>query len=122
MRYFNVKVNGKRYEVEVEEVGGSNSHTSSSQVVQVAPQAIVEANADKPSMSGSINIEAPMQGKIIAIKVSEGEIIKEGDVVAVLEAMKMENEITASKGGVVVSIEVASGQMVEVGDVIISLE
>ncbi len=117
MRYFNVRVNGKNYEVEVEEVAtkGTGSPAMPSPVVESAP---------KPSSStkGRINVEAPMQGKIIAIKVREGEIIKEGDVVAVLEAMKMENEITAAKGGTVVSIEASSGQMVEVGDVIISLD
>ncbi len=116
MKYFNVRVNGKLYEVEVEEVGsGSNNVVrKSSKPMQV--------NESKPVSSGSISIEAPMQGKLIAVKVTEGEIVKEGDVVAVLEAMKMENEITASKNGTVISIEATSGQMVDVGDVIITLE
>ncbi len=115
MKYFNVKVNGKIYEVEVEEVASAGAKSGK---MQESPRPI---KADKPRQSGRINIEAPMQGKIIAVKVSEGDTIKEGDVVAVLEAMKMENEITASKAGVVASIQATSGQMVDVGDVIISL-
>ncbi len=115
MKYFNVKVNGKIYEVEVEEVAAAGAKASN--MVESSSPVKVE----KPRQNGRINIEAPMQGKIIAVKVAEGDNIKEGDVVAILEAMKMENEITASKSGVVASIQATSGQMVDVGDVIISL-
>jgi biotin carboxyl carrier protein len=68
-----------------------------------------------------VKLEAPMQGKIVAVKVSAGQAVQEGDVIAVLEAMKMENEIVAPQAGTVASVNVAAGQTVEAGDLIASL-
>lgn len=117
MRKFNVTVNGNTYEVEVEEVGG---------LVKAAPVASTTVpdtskTPAAPVSSGNIKIEAPMQGKIVDIKVSEGEMVKAGDVVAILEAMKMENEVVAPEAGTIASINAATGQSVNAGDVIITL-
>ncbi len=127
MRKFQVTVNGNTYEVEVEEIaGGSKVISAPVQAVQAAP--IKKAAPQKPvpakKPSGSVGatkITAPMQGKIVDVKVNEGQSINEGDVVAILEAMKMENEVVAPKGGTVSSVNVSAGQSVQTGDLIVSL-
>lgn len=119
MRKFRVTVNGHTYDVDVEELQGGVSATPAAPLQTAAPVA-----APAPAASGSagaVKIEAPMQGKIVSVKVAEGQNVQEGDVVAILEAMKMENEIIASSGGTVASVNVAAGQAVEAGDLIASL-
>lgn len=119
MKKFQVTVNGNTYEVEVAEVGAGVSTPVVAAPVTSAP--VVAAAPVASGAVGSTLLEAPMQGKIVAVKVTAGQEIKEGDVVAVLEAMKMENEIVAPKSGTVVSVGVATGQTVEAGDLIASL-
>ena len=65
---------------------------------------------------------SPMAGKIVAVSVAEGDIVQEGDVVVIVEAMKMENDLKAHLTGTVTSVGVAAGQAVEIGDVLISIE
>ena len=122
MKKFQVTVNGNTYEVEVEELGGALS-TPSVVPVQVQQPVTKEVNvAPEPVASiGMHKVVAPMPGKIVDIKVSVGQVIKEGDLVAILEAMKMENEIFASASGKVASINTSAGNMVEANDVIISI-
>ena len=128
MKKFQVTVNGNTYEVEVEELGGSFTPTmqapQATKVVttpvntpQAAPQAAPQAN-------GAVNgtkVVAPMPGKIVDVKVSVGQSVKEGDLVAILEAMKMENEIFAPSTGTVAAINVSAGTAVETNDVIVVL-
>jgi glutaconyl-CoA decarboxylase len=71
--------------------------------------------------AGSITVDAPMPGKVLGIKVSAGQAVKKGDVVVILEAMKMENEIVAPEDGTVASINVASGENVETGATLITI-
>lgn len=122
MKKFQVTVNGNTYEVEVEELGGTLS-TPSVGAVQVQQPVTQTVNAaTEPVVStGMQKVVAPMPGKIVDIKVSVGQTIKEGDLVAILEAMKMENEIFASASGKVASIDTSAGNMVEANDVIISI-
>lgn len=124
MRKFQVTVNGNTYEVEVAEIDAgmpgqapvvSTPHVSAPKITPAAPAAPVAPAA------GSTLLEAPMQGKIVSVRVSEGDTVDAGDVVAVLEAMKMENEIVAPKAGTVASVGVVAGQTVEAGDLIASL-
>lgn len=119
MKKFQVTVNGNTYEVEVAEVGAGVSAPVAAPVVTSAPVAAIAPVAS--GAVGSTLLEAPMQGKIVAVKVTAGQEITKGDVVAVLEAMKMENEIVAPKSGTIVSVGVATGQTVEAGDLIASL-
>ena len=116
MRKFQVTVNGNTYEVEVEELGAVASAPCVAPVqvapVQVAPVQVAQAMP---------KVVAPMPGKIVDVKVSVGQTIKEGDLVAILEAMKMENEIFASASGTVASVNTSAGNMVEANDVIISI-
>jgi glutaconyl-CoA/methylmalonyl-CoA decarboxylase subunit gamma len=131
MKKYYVTVNGNRYEVEVEEVKGDFSpRAAAAPTVNVepkveakpepsAPAPVVEKEAPKPAAapSGSGDpVECPMPGTILKINVSAGSTVKQGDVLFVLEAMKMENEIMAAKDGKVVSVNVAKGAVVNTGD------
>lgn len=117
MKSFRITVNGNTYDVDVEEI----KHGGAPRMSAPAPAPVAAAPAAGVS-SGTVKIEAPMQGKIVSVKVSEGEMVNSGDVVAILEAMKMENEIVASESGTVASVNVAAGQSVDVGDLIITLD
>ncbi len=123
MRKFQVSVNGNSYEVEVEEIGKGSSISSVTAPVAPTPVAPKAASApvQAPSAQGSIKIVAPMPGKIVDVKVSVGQSVKQNDLVAVLEAMKMENEIFATASGTVTSVNVSAGSSVETNDVIITL-
>ncbi|AZV55633.1 biotin/lipoyl-containing protein [Clostridium sp. AWRP] len=133
MRKFNITVNGKTYEVEVDEVNGNNTskasaYTPVSQVASEPSQASVSTPAEKPLPQkqvlegcGGETILAPMPGNVIDIKVKEGDVVNKNDVVFILEAMKMQNEIRASKGGKVVQIAVTKGSSVNTGDLLIVL-
>lgn len=129
MKYYTITVNGNTYEVTVEE--GFNSVNQSAPTAPVQPTPAVKpaapvqaAPAAKPATSGaagSIKVNAPMPGKIVNVKVSVGQSVKKGDVVVILEAMKMENEIVASQDGTIASINVTAGQSVEAGDILVTL-
>jgi len=124
MKQFLIKVNGKEYEVEVEQVGGSEPVVKQ---IKSKPQATPVKTVSKSSgpvvqgKEGSLKINAPMPGTILDIKVSIGDQVKKGDTILILEAMKMENEIVAAKDGVVVSINVESGASVESGQLLASI-
>ena len=128
MKKFQVTVNGNTYEVEVEELGGS--FTPTMQVPQVTKVVTAPVNTTPvapqaaPQTNGAVNgtkVVAPMPGKIVDVKVSVGQSVKEGDLVAILEAMKMENEIFAPSSGTVAAINVSAGTAVETNDVIVVL-
>lgn len=127
MRKFNITVNGNTYEVDVEEVGG----VQTSAPVAAAPAAAAPAAAAAPKPAakkaapagseGSKKVTAPMPGTIVSVKVNVGDTVNSGTLVAVLEAMKMENEIFAGVDGTVASVNVSSGDAVNSGDVIVSV-
>ena len=116
MRKFNVNVNGKIYVVEIEETGEAAP-------VKEAPKAEApKAEAPKAAVKGGkINVNAPMPGNILDVRVKVGDSVKAGDVLCILEAMKMENEIVAPENGVVASIT-AKGATVATGDLLAALE
>lgn len=133
MKKFIVKVDGNSYEVEVEEVmsdvTSSNDDNMDSQGIQEpAPQAPAKPNAgagvssSKPVATGSTVIKAPMPGTILDINVNEGDTVKKGQVLCILEAMKMENEIMSPKDGKIVSVNTSKGVSVESGDILFSIE
>lgn len=123
MRKFNITVNGKTYEVDVEEVGGVSAAPAAAPKVAPAPKAAPAAPAAKKSapVAGATQITAPMPGTIVSVKVNVGDTVKNGDLVAVLEAMKMENEIFASTDGTVAGVSVSAGDAVNSGDVLVSI-
>ena len=114
MRKFVVTIEGKQYDVGVEEVGAESAPVAAAPVAaataapKAAPKAAVPANGTK--------MAAPMPGMIKGYKVAEGATVKKGDVVLVLEAMKMDNDMTAPCDGVI-SFKAAVGSNVETGDV-----
>ncbi len=121
MKNYTITVNGNTYQVQVEE--GEASSVSSpvtplAKPTQVAPKAEVKAST---GAAGSIKVESPMAGKILAVKANVGQSVKRGEVLLVLEAMKMENEIVAPEDGTVASINVAAGDAVETGQVLATL-
>ncbi|MBE6662370.1 MAG: biotin/lipoyl-binding protein [Ruminococcaceae bacterium] len=130
MRKFNVTVNGLVYEVEVEEVGASAPVAAPAAAPVAAPAPVAAAPAAAPApkaapaasgKAGSVAIKAPMPGTILKINAKVGDTVKKGDVVCVLEAMKMENDICAPEDGVVASVEVAQGASVATDAVLITL-
>lgn len=129
MRKFIINVNGNSYEVEVEEVkGGAQTQRPAvpapRPVVPAAPKAApAPAPAKEVAVSaGQEVVEAPMPGNILRIEVQEGKSVKAGEVLLILEAMKMENEILAPRDGKVVSIATTTGSSVNTGDKLIVLE
>ena len=117
MKNYRITVNGTAYDVAVEELGAGAAPAATAPVA--APAA-----APAPAAStgaGSIAVTSPMPGKILAVKASVGQAVKKGDVVLVLEAMKMENEVVAPEDGTIASIDVAVGAAVEAGDTLATL-
>ncbi len=115
---FNVTVNGTKYEVEVEEVkaAGSAPVASAPRAAAPAPAPAPKAAAPAPApvAGGGHSIDAPMPGKIIKLVASEGQAVKAGEVILILEAMKMQNEITSDIDGTLKKFNVAAGQSVKV--------
>ena len=126
MKKYNITVNGTTYEVVVEEADGSVAapvYTAPAAAAPVAAPAAPKAapKAAAPAAAGVNKVTAPMPGTILAVKVTAGQSVKKGDVICVLEAMKMENDIPAPCDGVVSSVNVQKGATVAANDVIISL-
>lgn len=118
MKRYHITVNGTTYDVAVEEADGASAPLPVA--APVAP--IPAAPAAKPSgVQGGIKIEAPMPGTIVDVKVKVGDNVQNGTVIAVLEAMKMENDIVAAEAGVITSVDVAKGASVETGTVVATM-
>ena len=125
MKKYNITVNGNTYEVFVEEADASSAPVYTAPAAPVAtPVATPAPAAVKPVASGSAGatrVTAPMPGTILDVKVTVGQSVKKGDVICVLEAMKMENDIPAPADGVVASVNIQKGASVAAGDVLASL-
>lgn len=131
MKKFKVTVNGQSYEVEVEEVGMPQAAPAAVPTpapkpaapapAAAAPKAAQPAAAPVaagPIPDGAVTVKAPMPGKISALKAEAGSAVKRGDVLLVLEAMKMQNDITASADGTLHEMRVNVGDNVKTGDVL----
>lgn len=131
MKNYTITVNGNVYEVTVEEgftgaVSAPKARPAAPAPRPAAPAPAAPAPAPAPAApapaaAGSVPVAAPMPGKILALKVNAGQAVKRGQVILVLEAMKMENEIVAPEDGTIASVNVAVGDMVEPGATLATL-
>ena len=117
MKKYNVNVNGTSYEITLEVVDAAD--------VKAAPAAPAAAPAPAPTAAptaapaaGGETVTSPMPGNILDVKVQNGAAVKRGDVLLILEAMKMENEIVAPCDGTIASVNVQKGASVETGAVL----
>ena len=110
MKKYKVNVNGTSYEIEIELM----SETESVSAPQAAPQAAPAGDGEK--------ITSPMPGTILDVKVNVGDQVKKGQVLMILEAMKMENEIMAGADGTVTSVSVSKGASVQTGDMLCTIK
>lgn len=122
MKNLKITVNGTSYDVQVEEVGGVSAPVASTPApVAQAPAPVAQAPAQAPAGDGE-PVNSPMPGTIVSVNVTNGQSVKEGDVLVVLEAMKMENEIMAGKAGVVTSVNVSKGESVDAGTLLVTVK
>lgn len=118
MKRYNITVNGNAYDVAVEEISGDSAPAA---VSAPAPRPAAPKPAAAPAAAGSVKITAPMPGTIVDVKAKVGDTVKNGTVIAVLEAMKMENDVVADRDGTIASINVNKGDSVSTGSVIATL-
>ena len=126
MKKYNITVNGNTYEVFVEEADASGVVSAPvaapvAAAAPAAPKASAPKAAAPAAAAGATKVTAPMPGTILAVKVSAGQSVKKGDVICVLEAMKMENDIPAPCDGVIASVNVQKGASVAAGDLVASI-
>ena len=117
MKAYKVTVNGNVYEITLEVIDKSEVKAAPAP----APVAAAPAPAAAPVAAGGATITAPMPGTILKVNVQNGASVKKGDVLMILEAMKMENEIMAPADGTVASVSVTNGASVEAGTVLCTL-
>ncbi|MDR2634369.1 MAG: biotin/lipoyl-binding protein [Clostridiales bacterium] len=127
MRKFNVIVNGAAYSVEIEEIGAASAPAAQATPAPIAPVAATPASAPAPkpvapvkktaAPAGGTKVDCPMPGTVVGIKVTDGQTVKKGQTLLVLEAMKMENEISSPADGVV-TVVCSKGDSLSTGDLI----
>ena len=123
IKKYNITVNGNTYEVEVEELGSEVQNQrpkATQQSPQPKPQVAQKPKQNNQGLNNSGgNVCAPMPGTINDVRVKTGDSVKKGQVLLILEAMKMENEIISPVDGTIKSVNVEKGQNVNLGDVIV---
>ncbi len=125
MKNYRITVNGTSYDVTVEELSGGVAPAAAPVAALVSAPAPAAAPAPAKAApaggAGSIKVSSPMPGKILAVKANVGDSVKKGQVILILEAMKMENEVVAPEDGTIASIDVTVGASVESGDTLATL-
>ena len=131
MKRYTITVNGTAYDVTVDEANGAAPAALPFRQRRPAPAPAAgsctcsaPAPEAKPAATGSegaVKVDAPMPGTILDVKVSVGASVNSGEVICILEAMKMENEIVAPQAGTVSSVNVSKGDSVEAGQVIVTM-
>ncbi len=114
MKKYKVTVNGTAYEITLEEVDAA-------EVQSAAAKTAANASAPSAAPAGGESVNSPMPGTILSVNVTNGQSVKKGDVLMILEAMKMENEIMSPCDGTVSSVQVAKGASVESGTLLCTI-
>ena len=125
MKYYNITVNGVAYSVSVEETAaGAAPVAAAAPAAPAAPKAApAPAAAPKAAAgaAGAVAVKAPMPGNILDVKVKPGDTVKAGDTLMILEAMKMENEISAPQDGTIAGVSVRKGDTVNSGETLCTM-
>jgi len=132
VKKFRVIVNGEAFEVEIEEVGGNAESKIAAPDAPVKPvpkeqkaappqREIQKREVKKPATGTSNEVTSPLPGTVLNINAKEGQTVNAGDVVLVIEAMKMENEIVAPDAGTITGISVKKGDNVQAGDLLFKI-
>ena len=123
MKKYVITVNGAKYEVVVEEadINAKFTKAETPNAAPAAPAAAPKAAAPKAASAGATAVNAPLPGNILKVKATQGSAVKKGDLLCVLEAMKMENEILAPADGTVTAVYAKEGTSVNTGDVLFEL-
>jgi len=123
MKSYKITVNGQSYDVTVEEQGVSSPGVTSPAPASAAPAAAVTPGEDTPCTPGGagVSLRSPMPGTLLSFKVAKGQAVKAGQVLLILEAMKMENEIVAPTSGTIAALCVAEGASVNTGDTLVEI-
>ncbi len=115
MKKYNVTVNGTAYEITLEVVDAADVKAAPAPAAAPVPAPATAAAPAPAAPAGGETVTSPMPGTILSVNVKEGAAVNKGDVLMVLEAMKMENEIIAPCGGTIASVNVQNGASVETG-------
>ena len=123
MKKYVITVNGAKYEVVVEEadINAKFTKAETPKAAPAAPAAAPKAAAPKAASAGATAVNAPLPGNILKVKATQGSAVKKGDLLCVLEALKMENEILAPADGTVTAVYAKEGTSVNTGDVLFEL-
>ncbi len=121
MKRFNITVNGKAYDVAVEELDATAASAPVAAAPAAAPAPAPAAPAAAPAAGAGEKVTAPMPGTILDVKVAVGDSVTKGQVIMILEAMKMENDIVASCDGKITSVLTSKGSSVNSGDALATI-
>ena len=121
MKKYRVNVNGTNYEIEIEEITGAQAQAAPTPQTAPVAQAPVEAPAPHTAPAGGETVSSPMPGTILSVNVKAGDTVKAGQVLMILEAMKMENEIVSPVDGTVSAVSVNQGATVETGTLLCTI-
>ena len=126
MKRFLIKINGKTYDAEVEVLGASAAAPAVAPAPAAAPKAAAPAPAPAapaaaPKAGGPANVTSPLPGTVLRLVKHAGDTVAAGEVVMIVESMKMENEVVAPEAGRIASIAVAAGSAINTGDLLFTL-
>ena len=125
MKKYKVTVNGTAYEITLEAIDAAEVSAApapaAAPAAPVAPAPAAPAAPVAPATAGGETVASPMPGNILSVNVQNGSVVKKGDVLMILEAMKMENEIMSPCDGTVTSVNVQKGAAVESGAVLCTI-
>ena len=127
MKYYNISVNGVAYSVSVEETaaGAAPVAPAAAPAPKAAPApaaAAAPAAPAAPASAGAVEVKAPMPGNILDVKVAAGASVKAGDVLVILEAMKMETSVVARMDGTIDEVFVKPSQSVKAGELLLTIK